>query len=323
MSNKYIYAGVRSYTMMQNLLSESNLERLLGAKSTTEGFKVLQDTYIAEYLSRHEDKNLARALEESVSRAKDVLDSISPEPEPLRILWAKYDFYNLRTIIKGSRQNLSDEKILLQCFKTGIYPPASVLREFKQEKLGRLNVLLAKAAEEANSVQNSFEIDLVTERHYFEFIKEIMERSKDSFIKDYVTLLIDFFNIKTAIRLETLSSILNKDVFVSGGRITKSRLQKEEQIFSALKTYGGEAVWSLALEIYRKEKNFALLDKAMEEYALKFLKERSFDLFSIAPLFAYFSAQKNHAQTIRAVMSAKEAGVSEHDIRVILRRLYT
>lgn len=323
MNTKYIYAGTRAKTLTYSLLSETQLERLLSAKSSAEAHKVLQDTFLAPYLGVHGEKPLSLVVEESVADSKKLLAEISPDPKLLNILWIRYDFYNLRTILKGTKQELSQDKIISLCYRAGIYSPEKLYKAYKDNTLIRLDSMMAEAAEKAQEVDNVFAIDLTMDEYYFKTIQALAAASKEEFVKQYVSLHVDLFNIRSALRMLRLRDIIQREVFVSGGTVQKKDLENEDSIIAALNRVGGEKYWADAVNEYRQSGTFVAIDKAAQEYMLKFLKDSSIDVFSPAPLFAYFSAQKNNAQVIRAIVVAKEAEISESELRFVLRRLYS
>ena len=120
----YIYAGTRAKALENQLLSENQMELLLSAKSVDEVHTVLQNTFLAPYLiskDKNKKPSATVALEECVREAKSVLNSIAPEPELLFILWLRYDYHNLKAIIKGKKAGLNTEEILQSCFNIGIF----------------------------------------------------------------------------------------------------------------------------------------------------------------------------------------------------------
>jgi hypothetical protein len=55
---------------------------------------------------------------------------------------------------------------------------------------------------------------------------------------------------------------------------------------------------------------------------MDFLKKKSLVPFSSASLFSYFKAQKNNAQIIGTILTAKQSGIKEKELRNILRQSY-
>lgn len=323
METKYIHASSRAKALEAKLLSETQTERLLSSKETSESFKVLQDTFLAPYLVKHEHSDINTALNQSVFDAKKTLASISPEPELLSILWIKYDFYNLKAIVKGKKAGFEKEKIKEKCVEVGKYDKEILFRSYEEKKLNLLNRYFNEAVKKAEEAKEVFEIDLAMNYYYFKAIKDIAQKFNNKFVNDYVSLLIDFFNLEASLRSLSLKDKGMNGMFVYGGRFRKKDLENKNQILENYKKIGGEKLWSDPIKNFKETGDFSLLEKVAEEYTVSFLKENSASIMSPAPLFTYFAAKKNNAQTIRAIMVAKEAGLPEHDIRVILRRLYS
>lgn len=325
METKYIYASSRAKALETKLLSETQVELILSSKEKLETFKVLQDTFLAPYLAEHEHSDINTALNESMLEAKKILAGIAPEPELLDILWIKYDFYNLKAIIKGKKAGLENDVIKKKCVYIGKYQPSILLKAYEEKKLHFLNKHFNSAAEKAEKTKEVFEIDTTMNLHYFKAIKEIAQKFNNKFVNEYVSLLIDFFNIEATLRIFSLknNNINIKGVFVQEGTLQKKDMESKSQILELYKRFGGEKLWAEPIKNFKETGDFSMLEKTADEYTVSFLKDKSMSIMSPAPLFAYFSAKKNNAQTIRAIIVAKQAGLPEHDIRVILRRLYT
>lgn len=319
MSN-YIYAGARIKTLENNLLSEIQLERLISSPSLTETNKALQDTFLAPYL---ENNNLSDALEKNIAETRELLESISPDRDVLDILWLKYDWHNLKTIIKGKKINWTDEEILNQCFFSGEYQPEKILKLYSENKLGLINEFFKQAIKESENIDDSLQISHILNKYYFLNIEDVAQKSKNDFAIDFVTLLADIYNLKTALRCLKIRPEEMKVAFVPVGNFKLSDLEEENLILENFRKIGKEKIWQPALEEYKKDGSFLFLKKASEEHIMLYLKDKSFNAFSPASLFAFFSAKKNNIQIIQMVIEGKNAGLSEEEIRTSLRRLYT
>ena len=322
MSSTYIYAGTRAKTLERKLLSETQLELLVSAKSVDEMHKVLYDTYLAPYLSKKNSNTITDSLDKSIVDVKKTLRSISPHPEILNILWIKYDFHNLKTILKAKKANLSDETIFTNCFKMGTVSPEKLLKSYMDHTLQHINPYLKEATDTALEAKQVFEIDLSMNKNYFRSILGLAEKSKYPFIIKFVTLLIDLFNIKASLRADTLEKLEQKDVYVQGGTISQEELALKDNIIKLLHRFGGEKQWLSAIEESEKTGKCSALEKVADEYVSSFLKKESLLVFTPASLFSYFYAQKNNAQIIGAILIAKKTGMREKGLRTILRRLY-
>lgn len=324
MNSQYFYSASRIKALETTLLTDGQLERLLGAKNVEEGYKVLHDTFLGEYISDAKKTKLSRALRKSITLTKHMLERIAPEPILMDYLWIRYDFYNLKTILKGKRAALTNEEILEKCYFASKYTPERILACVEQEDFSSVISNVGAAFKEAQEAREVWQIDIAMNVWYFRTIAEWSQDEKNIFIQEYVTLLIDMFNLRT--RLRTVSfreGTPLPEVFISGGNVAEEHMKTREQIMGAFSRFGGERYWKDALEEYEKHESFVMIERAVDDYFLKFLREQAIDVFSPVTLFAFFWARRNNAQLIQTVMTAKEAGVSEGEIRYVLRRLYT
>ena len=322
MSSTYIYAGTRAKTLERMLLSETQMELLTSAKSAEEAEKVLYDTYLASFLGRGNETSVKSSIDQSMIDAKETLEMIAPEREILDLLWIKYDFHNLKTILKGKKINLSDDQILGQCFSTGTIAPEKILKSVNDQKLGVISTHLERARIEAEDTTHVVGIDHAMQKHYFAAIREIAENTKEEFVKKFVRLLIDLFNIKAGLRADAIEGIEARDVYVPGGSFQLNQFESKESIFALLDWFGGEALWKEAVDHFNETGKYNRLEKIADDYVTGWLKDESISIFTPAALFSFFYARKNNAQMISAILTAKRAGMPEVELRTILRRLH-
>ncbi|MEX0931367.1 MAG: V-type ATPase subunit [Candidatus Paceibacterota bacterium] len=317
--SSYLFAGAYTTARMFSLISENQIERLFGARNESEIMDALQDTFLAPYLASTSSIN--ESLEKAVTQAKKDLISVSPDPDLLLPLWYKYDFYNIRNIIKGTLKGLSEEEILASCFETGMFTPKELFDAFTDGTLVAIHPFLHKVVEQAKSVKDSYEIDAIKNKEYFNGMAEFAKTTKNTFILSYITLLTDLFNLKTKLRLTKLKNVTQRDIFAHNGSIPYFVFESlsPRELFSR---FGGSDYWDQALTEYENNSSFALVDKLSEEYIHSFLKRESMNLWSIAPQYAYFNAMKNNVQTVRAIIAGKNAGIPESELRINLRKIF-
>lgn len=322
MSDAYVYSGARAKTLENALLSHTQTELLTSAKGVDELRKALYDTYLAPYLSRQGNESISGALDESIIETKKFLTKVSPNPEALDVLWIKYDFYNLKAIIKGKRAGMSDNSILENCFKVAMVEPGQLLAHVVDGTLSYVHPYFEEARKECEAIDRILEIDNIILKYYFLAIQEIAAKIKDPFVTKFVRLLVDLFNIKAALRAFAIEGIEPSDVYVSGGSFTADQLASKESVLGLLQRFGGEKRWTEAITHFETSGKYSWLEKVADEYVREFLKEESRLVFTLASLFSYFHASKNNAQIIGAIMVAKKTGMDEKDLRSILRRVY-
>jgi V/A-type H+-transporting ATPase subunit C len=323
MDTKYYYSASRIKSLESTLLTEVQLERLLGAKDQQEAYKVMHDTFLAPYISDPRKTNLSRAFRKCMTLTKDLIAEIAPEPELVDFLWIRYDYYNLETIVKGKKANLPEEEIIEKCYFAGKHDPEQLLAYAGKGDLYHIDWNFQKAYDRAMKAQEVYEIDIIMNLAYFETMFQWLDNTKNAFVREYVKTGVDLYNLKTQLRLLNLADAISlPNVFAPGGTISKEQMTTQEQIFEGLKRFGGSAHWKEALDEYSKNGHFSMIEKASDDYVVMFLKEKSVNIFSPATLFAFFRARKNNIDVIKTIMVAKEGGISEGELRFMLRRLY-
>ena len=318
----YVYAGTKARTLETDLLTDTQVELLVGARTVDEFNQNLEDTFLAPYLAEYTGSNLSAILEASIRDAKRELEAMTPNPRLIEVLWLKYDFYNLKSIIKGDLAGRTDEAILETCFDIGTIEPRVLLAAYRNDDVSRVSSLLEATRREAAAYTTIAEIDLVMNLHYLTAIRGVADELEDEFATEYVTRLIDMFNLMAALRLHNMYEVRVRDIFVDGGSVPRAKLETVESILTAIQRYGGPHHWKDAIEAYHHDGRFSRLEKAREDYMNDWLKWQSHDIFSPAPLFAYFTAKKNNVQLIRAIYVGKVTGLEEHEIRENLRKVY-
>jgi V/A-type H+-transporting ATPase subunit C len=320
-AGNYMYAGTRAKTLERMLLSENQKELLMSAKSVDEVQKALYDTYLANFLSAS-NEHIFRALSFSIDDAKQTLNTIAPNKRVLDVLWIKYDFHNLKTILKGRSRGLSEEEILEHCYKTGLVKPTKLINLLDEDKLNIVNDHLAIAKRQAEESTSMIAIDRAMAEGYFHAVYDIAVETNEPFVKKYAVLLIDLYNIKAALRAKHVDGLELVDVYVKGGSFRKDQLESKEKILSLLSNFGGEKRWTAAIEHLQKTGHYNRIEKLADDYVTNWLKEESLGVFTPASLFSFFHARKNNAQIVQAITTAKQTGMPEKELRAILRALH-
>lgn len=321
----YIYSGSRIKTLENNLLGKSQMEVILSAKDHDEVLKVLHESFVGHYLAQNKEKTTPEILELIVADTKRILVSIAPEPKLLHILWLKYDFYNLSAIIKGNRKGLSTEELEKLCFDSGVFPPANLIEDYKNKNLNKYEYEEFRIGVEMSKKHaNVSEVDRIMNVGYFRTIREISKNSRSDFLKEYVKLLIDFFNVQANLRSLSYEQTGKgpRPIFIDGGSISKTKLNNKEDLLKSLSKIGSHGAWDEAIEDYKKTGSYSMIETVFDNQIENFVRQKSVMGYSIACFFAYFQGIKNNVQIIRTILVAKRSGLPEHELRKTIRKRY-
>ena len=325
MSHDYIYAGTSAYAHLQKLLTETERELLLGSADYDSFLDALQSTFFGTLLDPHDPKNISVALDTALIDAKHTIERIAPTPLLFSFVWLQYDFYNLKILLKKSAQQATDEGERDSFIPLGSYSLEKLTKAVQTDAFSSLNLYLARAVREAKKNTHT-SLDTGMDKHYLEAALALAGQVRDPFVSEYVRIQIDLFNLRANLRNKAAPQDGAPEgpvVFVRGGSIPPANLEKTEDILVRLSHFGGDALWKDAVTTFRNTGDFTLIDKAADDYRMRWLKQKSIDLHSPAPLFAYFANVIENVQFVRAVATAKYVGLSEKILRDLVRTSFS
>jgi V/A-type H+-transporting ATPase subunit C len=322
MNQKYTSASARVQALASGLLSQSQVELLVGAKGNEELFTVLFDTYLAPYLKRNTERDILDSLEEQIADTKAVLIAIVPDPAVLDLLWVKYDYHNLKTVVKGLRAGLTDAEILQECYTQALVAPEHLLAHIHAETLEKIAPELVAPFARAREATLPEQIGQICDHAYFLRMQDIARASKDTFAMEYVSILIDMYNVKVLARGELHETFRTRRARVAGGACSLPETFDVEHLARTYARYGGVDAWKKVLTGVLETKSTSALEKFADDVVTDWIKHAGLADFCLADIVRYFHAVKNNAQIISAIVKATRADMPEKDLRAILRTLY-
>ncbi|HMA77772.1 MAG TPA: V-type ATPase subunit, partial [Candidatus Paceibacterota bacterium] len=161
MNTAYVYSATRLQTLSNELLSQTDIDRLLVARSATDLQSALKETYLASYLLQVPDEDMAAAIEATLVEAKRLIHRIAPDGAVFRVLWVQYDIHNLRVFAKAKKSNQSYESVSVHTSARGIYDPTELYRHAEAGTLDRLQIDWQTAFDRASRHVEAGELDLV------------------------------------------------------------------------------------------------------------------------------------------------------------------
>ena len=327
MQTSYIYSVSRVNTLSDFLLSKTDIERLLVAEPGEDLRQALKETYLAPYVSRVQNEDMAEALEATLIDAKDLVYRIAPKGKGgmLRILWIQYDIHNLRVFAKGSARQYTYEQCQPYLSHRGRYTPEKIHKKIETNELNELFPGWQQAYDESLNLIAEDKLDLIDglfDELCFMTSQKIIDKYGDKFMKLYFSRLIDLHNLKGRLRHLHNPTVRFYPEFVSGGTLSRDLMETESDVLAAFGRFGGEAFWKEAIDDYLATGNSSRVDARSAEHLLYITKDASADMFSSASLVLYYLKCRQAAANIRSIVVGKESGLSEADIRSNLRLAY-
>jgi len=298
---KWAFSSTKVKLLEKRLISQSQIDSLIGAENRAQFIKILSETRYAVYVDSNnlDIENLYRT---EINGFRALLPEIIPaKEENLDFLFIRADLGLLKRAYKlysrGSEYNdilsnidFLDKEQLLAGFAKNNF-----------SHLGKLGAVLDDAIErELPSIDK--EIDVF----YFSSLKKILKRSS-SYIGKIIRWEIDFYNLKMVLRSllyeqEGLAGRKNID-FIEGGSVSLVLLNEslEEGIDTLLSGVSIEYknIISNAWDGYKKGNSFVTLDIGFYNLLISHVKEAKYYLLRVETVAAYILAFQRELMLIR------------------------
>lgn len=327
----FTHAVARLRVMEKRLLDKNKVERLLDSNGAEEVLRILQETAYGEGINNIESAyEYEKVLKEELINLYDSLYKISPVKDVIDIMSMRYDYHNIKVLLKAKALGKDLSNILIPIGTI----PVDILKN--SILTGELNPLGKYIADAIKDIEVKFEeskdpqvIDVLLDKYMF---NNMLSRAKEldiDYITRYVQESIDITNIKTMLRVKKQ----NKDgrfleaVLIPNGTINE-RIYIEglndslEGFIAKISRTEYSKVLSSILEEYTASGNISSLDALYDNYIMNHAKDAKRVNFGPEPIIAYIIAKETEIKIIRIIMVGKINNVSTEIIRERLRDLY-
>ena len=313
------------------LLDKSKLDRMIDSNSAEEALKVLQETEYGSLMSnvkRAEDYELI--LSEELKRLFNVMYDISPVKSLVDLMSTKYDYQNIKVILKGM---FLKEDLSYLLIHVGSVEVSKLKYSTENIHLSNLLPIMREAIEEAmSSFENTNDpqmVDIILDKYMFKALLHIKNEIKDTFIDKYVVALIDSTNLKTLLRVKKQNKGREffASVIIEGGSIDKDRLlgmqnDAASNIATKLSFSNYAEFIKIGIEDYTKTNSVSLLEKLVDNFIMNMMKNAKIIPFGVEPMLAYIYAKETEIKIIRIIMALKLNNISSEIVRERLRDSY-
>lgn len=322
----YLYISTRLKARSMSLFSRDKLNRLIAAKSDEDASKLLSENGWSAF----DPKDLT-ALEVEIAHqqqeAFELLYRYAPDRRMIDLFRLKYDYHNLKSVIKADALGLDPSALLSYA---GTILPGQLLAMARDRDYQKLPRAMRKAAEEAADLlartgdpQLS---DLLLDRTMTAQMREIAEATESDFLLGYVRLMIDLQNLRVLTRAGRAGKgydYIRRAIF-PGGNVTLTGLSGEVN-GDLLKSKFASAPLAAPVEaavVALAGGALAPLDLACDNALIAYLRSSALVPFGEAQVIGYLLAKESELVSVRTVMVSRHAGLSPEQITERLRNSY-
>ena len=328
---KFTQAVSRIWVLETKLLDKPKVERMIEAPSASEVLRILNETEysnVSANIKRPEDYE--EILTAELKRIYDLVYEISPVKEVVKIMSLKYDYHNIKVLLKGK---VLEKDLSSMLIKLGSLDLQEIKRKIDGDNLKSLNGIIGKGAQEAMKVfeetKDPQKIDIIVDKYMYKELVEIKNNLNYKFIDNLVKVMIDSTNVRTLLRIKKQNKGRDfaREVIVDGGVIDSSKLisllnESPENIMSKLQSTIYSDLIKEGFEGYISNESVSLLEKLSDNYIMELMKGSKLVTFGPEKILSYIYAKETEIKVIRIIMVGKLNNIAEEVIRERLRDIY-
>ena len=322
------YLFISSYLRCRerNLLTSARMDRMIDAPSAADAAKVLQEIGYGEF-SPTSDRELGAALSAEREKLFQDLYRYVPDKAVVDVFKVKYDYHNLKTLLKARAMGVDGGRLLLDA---GRVSAQEMNRAVTEGDYNALPELLRAAAEEAGEVLASTGdpqlSDFVLDRAYYAEMLSAARATGSGFLVEYVQGTIDAANLRSAVRTLRMKkgADLLKKVLVEGGSIRADSVQAAalsgslEELYRPTELRTAAELGTAAAQ----GGSLTAFEKACDDAVTAVAARAKSVPFGVEAVISYLAAKEIEFTAVRVIMSSRLAGIEGDTIRERLREAY-
>ena len=348
----YIGASISTRMYEKNLLTRTDLERLNDFDSLREVLNQLNDTSYRKAINDlHRPEEYELILKEELRKSYKAIRDISPDKNILDYMQEKYNFHNLKVLIKELVQDKDYSNLYLEMGdidlsyikknlikeeeKTDFFDKIEGLKSKKEEELSKnTNDYYLERAQEAlakfEESENPQDIDISLDKAYYEkLLFDANELGLESLI-DFTKERIDFMNLKSLLRVKSQEESIEKldDALIEGGFI---EVNKFKDYFNFDLNILRESLSSQKIGKYvdksLKDKdsldnNILNLEKAIDSHMTDYTRDAKMVTFGPEVLMNYIISKETEVKNLRILLVSKQNKLPREFTLEKLRKSY-
>ena len=326
----YLAISARIRAMENMLLTQPRMEKILDARREEEITKILQDcNYFDGQFNPSEPSEMDAALTLVRGRMFDDMLSGAPDKRYVDIFRMKYDYHNLKALLKGNAVGKNVDRILMDIGRV----PLNILKEaVVSDDISLLPPCLGDALLETKDVLNTTRdpqlSDVLLDRWYYQDLTALAAEIGSSFVQGYIRTRIDSVNLRILVRTLRMGKNAEflKGALVDGGNVDLATLIKigAKRGAGLVEAYHSTALKEAAQAgaSILKSGPMTQFEKLCDDGVAGYMSIAQTVSFGEEPLLAYMSAHETEFINLRILLMGRITGLSNDLIRSRLRTMY-
>ncbi|WP_311370458.1 V-type ATP synthase subunit C [Anaerococcus hydrogenalis] len=326
---KFIRASITTRVYEKNLLTSENLKRIIDTDNLEEALSSLNDTKYGELIQKLERaEDYEKILSQMLLDSYKAMIKVSPDENLVHYLEEKYNFHNLKTLVKELIQDADYSSIYIDIGKIDL---VKIKRNLKEDLTDNDKYLsyAKKALDLYKENKDPQDIDLSLDKDFYEKLLEDSENLDYESLINFTKERIDLTNLKTLLRIkgQGQSVDLLEKALINGGNIDKNlfrdSLNADKNSYSNL--FFKEKIYpqvKKSMEENDLNKAMQKLEKVIDNHLMDFAKESKKVSYGPEVIMGYLISREMEIKNLRIILTAKLNSLSREFMEERLRDLY-
>lgn len=326
---KFIRASITTRVYEKNLLTSENLKRIIDTDNLEEALSSLNDTKYGELIQKLERaEDYEKILSQMLLDSYKAMIKVSPDENLVHYLEEKYNFHNLKTLVKELIQDADYSSIYIDIGKIDL---VKIKRNLKEDLTDNDKYLsyAKKALDLYRENKDPQDIDLSLDKDFYEKLLEDSENLDYESLINFTKERIDLTNLKTLLRIkgQGQSVDLLEKALINGGNIDKNlfrdSLNADKNSYSNL--FFKEKIYpqvKKSMEENDLNKAMQKLEKVIDNHLMDFAKESKKVSYGPEVIMGYLISREMEIKNLRIILTAKLNSLSREFMEERLRDLY-
>lgn len=336
MQKEFLFLSGQIRALQSKLLTLPQMDRMIGARTPEEAFRVLVELQYAQYFdesTRPEDFH--RVIRQGILETKQLIQKGTDNDPAFEFVWRELDLNSLKRALKIRLvENGTEIKDFTE--ENGFSDYGDLTKEqveaivFRGEQLDQIpheyGRAIAKAIAYFEEHADFQQVEFLLDRAHFDFLDRIARKSPHDFLRNLLAFQADVTNIRSAARLILLyETALPAEGFLPYGTFDFSLFKEaktREALLAALKKTRFEPMLQTLKAETAPEQLLVQIGRALDERFQAFLSDaESGEIGSIQIPLVYLERRLQNARRLKFIMFAKFYGLDPEKIYEVLPTL--
>lgn len=328
---EYGYACGRVRELEKSLLTKEIIDKMIETRSLEDSIKILEENSVDNYnINNYDYISIDTHLKGIIKKTINLIKEISPNPHLYKLFSWKYDFHNLKVLLKGKFIGKKEITTLYEYgnFKVDILE--SAIFDEKYQLLPSIVERIIKQSEDEYMKSSDLQlIEILLDHGYYEIIFNLLNEINHPFLYYFFKKEIDLLNfiISCRSKIRNIKKSKLPLILIKQGNLSIQKyISIYENSIHSWPSYFQKTDYGQIIENGVKEwqeKNSMLeLEKLVDNYLINLLKIGKYTSFGIESIFAYYFAKENDIKNIRIILNGKRNLLKNNIIRENIRDCY-